>query len=173
MPKNLIRKFIPTPETIRQHPSLRFLGSLLHSPGLWHLNRQSASGAFAIGLFCMWIPVPFQMLLAAILAISTSVNLPLSVALVWITNPLTMAPMFYAAYLLGAWLLDREPIPIEFEVSISWLNTTLLEIWQPFLLGCTLLALVSAVLGFVLVRLIWRCYILRRLYKKRRRGLPG
>jgi uncharacterized protein (DUF2062 family) len=48
-----------------------------------------------VGLFCAFIPVPFQMLLAAPSAIIFSANLPVSIALVWITNPITMPPIFF------------------------------------------------------------------------------
>ena len=78
MPKKFIKRLMPNHRTIREHKHLRFLGSLLHDPNLWHLNRRSASGAFAVGLFMAWVPVPFQMLLGAIGAIAFRVNLPLS-----------------------------------------------------------------------------------------------
>jgi len=160
---------MPDARTIREHPSLRVLGELLHDPGLWHLNRRSVSGAFAVGLFCAWVPIPMQMLLAALLAIAFRVNLPLSSALVWITNPLTMPPLFYAAYRLGTWLLDQRPVPLRFELSIDWLGSRLAQIWEPFLLGCGVFAMASALLGFVLVRLFWRYQLIRRLQEKRLR----
>lgn len=169
MPKKLFKRYMPEPRKIREHPSLRFLGDLLHDPGLWHLNRRSASGACAVGLFCMWIPVPFQMLLAALLAIPFRVNLALSVVLVWITNPITMPPMFYAAYWLGAELLDYEEMPIDFELSMEWLGSSLAHIWQPFLLGCGVFAVLSSALGYALVRLTWRYHLIRRLQEKRLR----
>jgi uncharacterized protein (DUF2062 family) len=80
---------------IKGHKNLSFLGEKLHDPNLWHLNRRSVSAAFAIGLFAAWIPTPGQMVIAAIIALYFRANLPISVALVWITNPLTMPPMFY------------------------------------------------------------------------------
>ncbi len=169
MPRRIFKRYLPDARTIREHPSLRFLGELLHDPGLWHLNRRSVSGAFAVGLFCMWVPIPLQMLLAALLAIVFRVNLPLSSALVWITNPLTMAPMFYAAHRLGAWMLDHQPVPLRFELSIDWLGNRLEQIWQPFLLGCGVFAVLSALLGFVLVRVFWRYHLIRRLQEKRLR----
>ncbi|NIQ12825.1 MAG: DUF2062 domain-containing protein, partial [Gammaproteobacteria bacterium] len=82
----------------------------------------------SIGLFVAFLPIPFQMLVAAVLAILFRVNLPISVALVWISNPLTMAPMFYFCYWLGSKLLSLPPQDITFELSIEWMQTTFLGI---------------------------------------------
>ena len=99
MAKKTIQRFLPDPNKIRHHKSLKIFGRLLQDANLWHLNRRSARGAFAVGLFFAFIPVPFQMVLAAAGAILFRVNLPISVALVWLTNPLTMPPIFYGAAL--------------------------------------------------------------------------
>ena len=101
MPKRLIKKYMPDPEKLKQQKSLQFLGDRLHEPNLWHLNRRSVSLAFAVGLFAAWIPTPGQMAIAAAAAFYFRANLPISVALVWVTNPLTMPPMFYFAYIVG------------------------------------------------------------------------
>ena len=76
MAKKLIRRYLPDPHKIRDHKHLRLFGTLLHDPNLWHLNRRSVSGAFAVGLFMAFVPMPFQMIPAAALAIllSTSHN---------------------------------------------------------------------------------------------------
>ncbi|WP_159217560.1 DUF2062 domain-containing protein, partial [Klebsiella pneumoniae] len=79
--------------------------NVLYNPNLWCLNRRSAAGAFAVGLFMAFVPLPSQMIMAAGLAIVLGVNLPLSIALVWITNPITMPVIFYFTYKLGAWLM--------------------------------------------------------------------
>ncbi len=173
MPKKFIKRLMPDHRTIREHKHLRFLGTLLHDPNLWHLNRRSASGAFAVGLFMAWVPVPFQMLLGAIGAILFRVNLPLSVALVWVTNPLTMPPMFYFAYLVGTWIVG---VPdgghaIEFELSYEWLATELTLIWQPFLLGCFVMGVLSSVGGYMGVRGLWRLHLVRHYQQRKARRL--
>lgn len=171
MPKKLIRRYMPDHHTIREHRHLRFFGTLLHDPNLWHLNRRSASGAFAVGLFTAFVPVPFQMLLAAAGAIAFRVNLPLSVALVWLTNPLTMAPMFYSTYRLGAWLLGlpSRGEGFHFELSYEWLVTELGAIWEPFLLGCFAAGTVSAVIGYLGIRGLWRLHLVKH-YKARKQS---
>ena len=171
MPKKFIRKFLPDPHKIRDHKSIKMFGTLLHEPNLWHLNRRSIASAFAVGLFFMWVPVPFQMALAAGVAILIHSNLPISVALVWISNPLTMPPMFYFAYQLGTWILGVQEMHFVFEPTMDWLKTEMLIIWKPFLTGCMTLAVISSVLGFTGIRLFWRLAILRYIDKKRKKRL--
>ncbi|MGB0848981.1 MAG: DUF2062 domain-containing protein, partial [Thiolinea sp.] len=101
------------------------MGSALHDPRLWHFNRHNIAGACALGLFCMWIPFPPQTVMAAIAAIFIRVNLPLSVALVYVTNPITIPPMFYGAYKLGAVILGEKVQAIEFSLSVDWLQSTM------------------------------------------------
>jgi len=168
MPKKLIKRLMPDHRTIREHKHLRFLGTLLHDPNLWHLNRRSASGSFAVGLFMAWVPVPFQMLLGAIGAILFRVNLPLSVALVWVSNPLTMPPLFYFAYVVGTVLLgEPSSAHISFELSYDWLATELVMIWRPFLLGCLVMGLVSAATGYLAIRGLWRLHLVNH-YRARK-----
>ena len=172
MPRKFLKQFIPT-QNIQKEKSLGIFGELLHDKNLWHLNRRSVSVACAIGLFCAFIPIPFQMLLAAGLAIIFRCNLPISVALVWITNPITMPPLFYFAYKVGTWLTNVHPGPFEFELSLNWLFTELRERWQPFLTGCLFMGTLSGLIGFIFVRVLWRLNVIifwksRKLRKQRR-----
>lgn len=166
MPKRLLKRFLPEHRVIREHKHLQWLGNHLHDPNLWHLNRKSVPGAFSVGLFMAFVPVPFQMVLAAITAIVIRVNLPISVALVWITNPLTMAPIFYLAYKTGSLTLGETPQNIEFEFSMEWMATQLDDIWKPFLLGCLILGSLASLSGNLFVRSFWRLKV-RKNWKLR------
>ena len=160
---------MPDPNKIRDNQSLQCLGSWLHNPNLWHFNRRSVSGAFAVGLFMAFVPVPFQMLLGAIGAILFSVNLPISVALVWISNPITMPPMFYGAYLIGAAALNTPATEVEFELSWDWLATGFVAIWQPFLFGCFIVGSTLSLTSYVIIRLLWRWHIVQHIKERKLR----
>ena len=172
--RRLLRKVIPGTREIRSHAILRqVFGKLLLHPELWHLSRNSVARAVSIGLFMAWVPVPFQMVLAAGAAILARCNLPISVALVWISNPLTVAPLFFAAHELGAWILDRPPEEFRIELSLQWLFGELGKVWEPLLLGCFVIGLASAILGHMLIRLVWRAHVMvswrdRRIRRRRR-----
>lgn len=162
MPKDFIKKYLPDPNSVKNNKSLRFLGPLIHDPNLWHLNRHSVSKAFAIGLFWGCIPMPFQMIAAAFFAMRFKANLALSIAIVWISNPITMPPIFYAEYLLGAWILDIPPAPFEYELSFSWLKDKLYKIGIPMYFGSFISGITLSFLGYYSINYLWRKNIMKK-----------
>lgn len=169
MPRNFLRRHLPSPASVRGHRALRPVSHWLNEPELWHLHRRTVAGATFIGLFCAFLPVPFQMLIAAMLAVVSRCNLPISVVLVWITNPITMTPMFYFAYRLGAWLLDRRIEVGTIRFSWDWLSSHLGEIGWPLLFGSLVCGWVAGVSGMVIVRVAWRFHVIRRWRERRER----
>jgi len=156
MPKKFIKRYLPTPERVRAFSSLHFLGDILHEPNLWHINRHSVARAFLIGIFFTFIPMPFQMVAAAFFAIWFNANLPLSVILVWISNPVTMPPIFYFNYKIGALVLNRPVLDFQFQLSWSWLSGRLMDIGIPLYLGSVLIATVSACIAYLVIQYLWR-----------------
>ncbi len=161
MPRKFIKRFLPNPDTLKEHKHLRLFGKWIHDPNLWHLHRRNVATAFSVGLFCAFIPVPFQMVLAAAGAILFRANLPLSVVLVWTSNPITMPPLFYGAYKLGAWLMNWPIEEFEFELSFAWISNSLQYYWQPFLLGCLVAGVATAILSNLMIRGFWRLSVSR------------
>ncbi|MET1080128.1 MAG: DUF2062 domain-containing protein [Pseudomonas sp.] len=169
MPRRLFKRYMPNPDSIRHNKSLRFLGQLIHDPNLWHLNRHSVARAMAMGLFAAFIPLPLQMLLAASLAILVRANLPISVGLVWLTNPITMPPVFYCTYQLGAWLLQVPARSLPSDLTVDWVTQELSTLWQPFLLGSVVCAVLFALLGYFVTMLYWRWWV-RHTWRKRQQS---
>ncbi len=169
MPKRLIKKYFPNHKTIKGNKHLKVFGSLLHDQNLWHLNRRSFAGAIAVGLFIAFVPLPTQMLFAAALAILLRVNLPVSVGTVWISNPLTMPPIFYAAYRTGSWLMNLPAEPSNPNPSFGTILASLEHNWQPFLLGCLFLATLTSALGYLFVRVFWRWFVLNKWSKRKKK----
>jgi uncharacterized protein (DUF2062 family) len=166
MAKKVIKRLLPDVHKIRSHKHLQFFGRLLHDANLWHLNRRSVSGAVAVGLFMALVPIPFQMIPAAALAILFRVNLPISVTLVWLTNPLTMPPVFYFCYKVGSWVLRQPVQDVTFELSWAWLSTELGQIWQPFLLGSLIVGVILSVAGYWSMRAFWRLHVIQEWEKR-------
>jgi len=168
MPKKFIRRFLPDPQAVKRNKALRVFGSVLHEPNLWHLNRRSAAGAFSIGLFFAFWPVPFQMWLSAGVAIPFRANLPLSVATVWVTNPFTMPPIFYAAYKVGTTVLGSKPEHFEFQFSWQWVVESLTTIGPAFLVGCAICSVIFSIAGYFTLNWVWRFQV-KKAWERRKK----
>jgi uncharacterized protein (DUF2062 family) len=101
------------------------------------------------------------------LAIVLRVNLPISVALVWITNPVTIPPMYYFAYLVGARLLGKPAHSFHVSFWLDWKNW--LDILAPLSLGCLVCGAVCSLTGYLAVQAIWRWNLLRQIRRRRAR----
>jgi len=167
MPRKLLKKWFPNLDAMRHSQSLEIFGHAGREPNLWHLNRRSVSRGIALGLFCAFVPIPGQMILAAALAIIFRANIPLSVLFVWVSNPLTMPALFFMAYKVGAMLLSVELQPFQFEFSLNWLFTELQDRWQPFLVGCLFCGALVSVIAYITVQLYWRNYV-SNVWQKRK-----
>lgn len=163
MPKRfiekLIQKHIPDPEVLITHKHLQFLGDRLRDPNLWHLSRRSISLAFAVGLMAAWVPVPMQMVISAVGALYYRANLPVAVVLVWITNPVTMPPLFYFAYRVGLWFMGSPSPGENFQFSLDGVMTGLGSSWEPFLLGCFIMGITCSAAGYFGVRYFWAQHV--------------
>lgn len=154
-----------TKKDVVAHRYLKVFGDALHNPNLWHFNRRSVANATAIGLFCAFLPVPFEMLVAALGAIWFGGNLPLAVAWVWISNPVTWIPLYTPAYLLGSWILDKESTPAH-HVTPHVLIESLASLW----VGCLIIGVVAAACGYFTVHGLWRLKVRSDMAERARRS---
>lgn len=175
-----LKNLLPDHQTIQNNRWLRPFASTLLHPRLWHLNRHSAAGAVAVGLFCGLIPGPLQMLGAAILCVLTRVNLPLALLSTLYTNPLTIVPLYLVAFALGNFVLGAGHTafvpPPDFAAlnAHQWLLALMdwmSALGKPLALGLVLLALSLAAAGYLVVHGAWRLWLVRQ-WRKRRRSRP-
>lgn len=168
VPRKYFRKYLPDPEAVRSSRLVAFFGPWLRHPNLWHLNRRSVSGAVAIGLFSGLVPGPLQMLTALVLAVPLRKNLPVALLMTLYTNPFTILPLYVLAYGYGRLLLPgAEGAAPSFEMG--W--TELVALGKPLAVGLLALACTLAALGYAVVQLAWRAWVVHawRARSKRRR----
>lgn len=160
-----LKKHLPTKEKINQDASMSFLHKYLTHTNTWHFNPESTSRAVAVGLFIAFIPLPMQMILAAVFAIIFRANLPLAIAMTWVTNPFTFVPINYFIYWVGKTILHEtitNGAPTVFawhfeSFSAFWASFSLhLAQWgKAFLVGLPIVAISVSLLGYCIVKVIW------------------
>lgn len=150
-----LRALAPSREQLEGNPWLRRLAPSFIEPRLWQWSRRRVAAGAAIGLFIgLLIPVA-QMPLAAALAVVLRANIPVAVAGTLITNPLTVPPIYYAAYHLGAWLTGSS-IPVAVSLTDStafWEKLGSISI--PLFAGLGFTAICAAIASYLLISQLW------------------
>jgi len=171
MPRKFFRRFLPSHDSIKANRHVARLGPWIQHPNLWHLNRRSAAGGMAVGLFAGLIPGsnPVQFTASALLAIAGRVNLPIAVLVTLYSNPFTIVPLYYIAFKLGQLVLlqgEGTLPPFAFDLHdkgfLEWIPAALhwiATVGKPLVVGLPLLALLLALIGYFAVDWSWRLYV--------------
>lgn len=177
-----IERLKPSIEKITRHPWVIRYVPALSDPDLWRLNRRSTARGIAVGLLCGLIPGPIQVAGAIGLSLLWRANFPLAAITTLYTNPFTIVPLYIVAYEYGRLFFPGAPhavsvSPPSYTSLASYMPSLvawIAELGKPLALGLVLLAFTLATLGFVTVRLAWRCHVVsawRRRARRRARGL--
>ena len=153
----LIKEKLPTRKEVAQYRYIHIFGDSLKNSELWSFSRNPVSKGAAIGLFCAFLPMPFETVAAIFFAIHLSANLPLAAAGVWISNPITWIPLYTPCYLLGSRILGLNPIPIH-EINLFSLGWHYVALW----LGCLIIGGSIALCAHFLLSFMWRLQIVSR-----------
>jgi uncharacterized protein (DUF2062 family) len=168
-----VQRHIPTRENLETHPLLRPFAPHLGHPSLWRLNRRSVPRGVALGLFIAVIIPVMHTAVAALLAIPTRANVAVAALFTLVVNPLTIPPLYYAAYRLGSWELHHDaplvdhPTAARFSSELSRLLFWIHEASGSIAVGVLTIAAASAVIGYLAAALVWRFWSRRRWDKRR------
>lgn len=139
-------------------------------------SLHSVSLGVSLGLFVGLTPtVGIQMLVVIVIGTLIKANRIVAVAWVWISNPVTMIPMYYGYYWLGTqvlgWkLLVYSDFASRFEsFGREGFVAALKELWdlgtvifEPLVIGSLLTATLGAILGYPVTYLLLRRYFRER-----------
>ncbi len=138
------------------------------------MTRRSVPRGVALGLF-VGVIIPFMhTLIAAVLAIPLRANVAVTAAFTLVVNPLTIPPLYYAAYRIGSWELHHDaplvnPAAAErFSSELSRLLFWVHEASGPIALGVLSIAFVAAVVGYFGATLVWRSWLGSKFRQRRR-----
>lgn len=162
MPRQFLKRIIPSPHTLRERWFLRPFGTRIADPQLWTLHRRGVTAAFGAGLAICFVPLPVHLLLATSVAVIWRINLPVIIGTTFALNPFTAVPAYYLAYRVGAALLQTPHHHFRFVPTWEWFHHSLAPVWQPFVAGCIVCAVIAGLLGWLTLELVWRWHVTSR-----------
>jgi len=173
MPRKFLKRIVPSQQALKERWFLRPFGDRLADAQLWTLHRRGVTAAFGAGLAICFIPLPVHLVTACTVAVIWRLNLAVTCGTTFLLNPFTAVPVYYFAYRVGAALLHwPRHHHFKFHPTWEWFRYDLAPVWQPFVLGCIVCAVVFGVLGWMSLELLWRWQVTSR-YRTRHAALSA
>lgn len=135
----------------------------------------------ALGTFVAYLPiVGIQMVLSAAVAWMIRANVAASLAPAWITNPVSIVPIFFGLYILGGIFTGDAMSYGEMASLVKQINEAGItsfdgisqtidlmgQVWWPMMIGGTIVGSLNALLFYWLTKLFVRRYQARRAARK-------
>jgi uncharacterized protein (DUF2062 family) len=166
--QQFLHKNAPSREEVLASPWLRPFGKRIRQSDLWRFTRRSVPRAVFAGLFIgIFLMVPgLQIVGAALLAIPMRANIPISVAMTFLSNPLTTPFFLYAAIELGARIGFQTDLAtflaLRGESVSRWMQWLLSDAAPALVSGLFLIGLGVALVGYIVSLVGWRWWVARK-----------
>jgi len=160
-----LRASMPSRESLEHNRFIRPVAHRVLAPALWRFTRRSVPRGVALGLFVgLFVMIPgLQITGAALLALPFRANVPIAVAMTFLSNPATTPFILALSYYLGKIMLGRSGDISEFtalienHASISqWVRWLLSETAPVMMFGLFVVSVVTAAVGYFLAIWFWR-----------------
>lgn len=154
-------RFFKHPRKLKSRPLMRWFARHFLDKRVWKPTQHTFSGGMAVGTFITLQLLPIQMPSATILAAIFRVNIPIAIAMCWVSNPVTMAVLVPLEYQVGKWALDlltdvpSTPFPSKFPEDIAAMWLALREHAPVMLFGGVILGAVLVPVMYVLTYAVW------------------
>jgi uncharacterized protein (DUF2062 family) len=166
-----IRSQAPSRESFERSRFLRPFAQRVFHPALWRFTRRSVPRGVALGLLVgIFLLIPgIQIAGAALLALPFRANIPLAAAMTFLSNPATTPFILVASIYVGNSALNMGADVTQFEALIernaplsAWADWLVSSAAPAMLTGLFLIALLSAVIGYVIAAVSWRIWLSRK-----------
>ena len=129
-------------------------------------NRKMISRGAVLGIFIAAIPMPMQMAAVLLFMPLFRFNVPIALAMCWLSNPITMPPMYYMEYELGSFMLGIKAQPVE--LTLEWFSNNMADIFIPLYFGTFIFAVVSSISAYWAVNHFWKSSVYKDKKKHRK-----
>ena len=168
-----VKKFLkplPRRSNVHRYPVLKWFAETAYKRSyLWSFKSQSMQSALFWGIWISMLPiVGIQMIVVFFVSLLVRANLPLIVALQWISNPLTMGPIYFADYKIGMILINlmgfKYPKNSLLSRNYDWSEFSmkellrLLDTFPPMFLGGSVLGIFMGVFAVFLYKIFSKFY---------------
>jgi len=148
----MIRKVL---KKTSNHPKLKeFLKKYKIPREYFSTSRKMIARGVWLGLFIAFIPMPMQMAAVLLFVPFFRFNVPVALAMCWLSNPITMPFMYYMEYLTGSYLLGIEPEPVE--LTLEWFTDNIDDIFIPLYFGTAIYSIFGSTAAYLLVNFLWK-----------------
>ena len=161
---------LPRRSNVHRYPVIKWFSNTAYKRSyLWSFRGKNVIPALFWGMWIAMLPiVGLQMLVVFFLAILLRANLPVIVALQWISNPLTMGPIYFADYQIGMTFLHLVGIDYErnklLKRSYDWSDFSysdllaLVDTFAPMMIGGSIIGIFLGVVAVFLYKLSANLY---------------
>ena len=175
---NWWRKNAPTRESLEEIRWLRPFAHRVLEPSLWRFTRRSVPRGVALGLIVgIFLMIPgLQIIGAAMLALPCRANVPIAVAMTFLSNPATTPFILYLSLIVGNRFvhstadLGTVTTMIDHGASLGeWAGWAASSAAPALIAGLFVISVVTASIGYLLSAFMWRAWISRKWTRRERR----